>query len=62
MEGLSNTELMERMRDGDRAAFTQLINRHKNPLVNYLSRLTGCRDNAEEHAQEAFLRLYQTSA
>jgi RNA polymerase sigma-70 factor (ECF subfamily) len=62
MEGLSNAELMERMRDGDRAAFTQLINRHKNPLVNYLSRLTGCRDRAEEHAQEAFLRLYQTSA
>ena len=61
MEGLSDAELMEQMRAGDQGAFAQLINRHKNPLVNYLVRLTGCRDRAEEHAQEAFLRLYQAS-
>jgi RNA polymerase sigma-70 factor (ECF subfamily) len=61
MEEPSNAELMERIREGDRVAFAELINRHKNPLVNYLSRMTGCRDSAEEFAQEAFLRLYQTS-
>jgi RNA polymerase sigma-70 factor (ECF subfamily) len=62
MEGLSDAELMEKTRGGDRAAFAQLIDRHKHPLVNYLARLTGCRDRAEDHAQEAFLRLYQASA
>jgi RNA polymerase sigma-70 factor (ECF subfamily) len=61
MEDLNDAELMVRTRAGDRAAFAQLINRYKNPLVNYLLRLTGCRDRAEEFAQEAFLRLYQAS-
>ena len=60
MEGMNDRELMTRMQSGDRGAFADLIDRHKNMLVNYLTRLTGCRDRAEEYAQEAFLRLYQS--
>ncbi len=62
MEGTNDGELMARMRSGDRGAFSDLIDRHKNMLVNYLTRLTGCRDRAEEYAQEAFLRLYQSAS
>lgn len=61
MESASDAELMVRVRWGDRAAFAELINRHKNPLVNFLARLTGCRDRAEDFAQEAFLRLYRSA-
>ena len=58
----NDAELMNRVRTGDREAFAQLIDRHKDGLVNFLTRLTRSRDRAEELAQESFLRLYQHSA
>ena len=54
-------ELLALGREGDADAYTQLINRHKNAVVNYLTKLTGSRDEAEDFAQEAFLRLFQRS-
>jgi RNA polymerase sigma-70 factor, ECF subfamily len=62
MNPVNDAELMNRVRSGDREAFEQLVNRHKDGLVNYLTCLTHCRDRAEELAQESFLRLYQHSA
>ena len=51
-------ELLARARNGHREAFAQLVDRHKDILVNYLTRLTGRHERAEDLAQEAFLRLY----
>lgn len=51
--------LLERCRAQDPEAFGQLVDRHKDPMVNYLARLTGCRDRAEDFAQETFVRFYQ---
>jgi len=62
MNPVNDAELMSRVSCGDREAFAQLVDRHKNGLVNYLTRLTRSRDRAEELAQESFLRLYQHSA
>ena len=62
MKGLSDAELMSRIRSEDRVAFAELVDRHKDALVNYLLRLTRSRERAEENAQEAFLRLYQTAS
>jgi RNA polymerase sigma-70 factor (ECF subfamily) len=56
---LSDGQLMERVQAGDPHAFGEVVDRHKNGLVNYLSRLTGSRDRAEDLAQETFLRLLQ---
>ena len=56
---LSDAELMERSRARDPEAFAQLVDRHKDLTVNYLTRLTGCRDRAEDFAQETFVRFYQ---
>ncbi len=56
---LSDAELMERSRARDPQAFAALVDRHKDLMVNYLSRLTGCRDRAEDFAQETFVRFYQ---
>ena len=36
-----------------------MVDRHKDLVVNYLARLVGCRDRAEDYAQETFVRLYQ---
>jgi len=59
---LEDGALMVLVQQGSEAAFETLMTRHKNALVNYLSKLTRCRDRAEEVAQEAFLRLYQNAA
>lgn len=58
----SDAELMAATREGDRDAFALLVERHKDPLVGYLVRLTGCRQRAEDLAQDAFLALYQHAA
>lgn len=56
-----DAELMSRVRSGDREAFSDLVERHKDAVVSYLSRLTGDRDRAEDLAQETFLRLFRSA-
>ena len=56
---VTDSELYQRARSGDRSAFGELVGRHKDGLVNYLTRLCGSPDQAEDLAQEAFLRLYE---
>lgn len=51
--------LMARVRTGSREAFAAVVERHKDAVVNYLTRLTGDRDRAEDLAQETFVRLWQ---
>jgi RNA polymerase sigma-70 factor (ECF subfamily) len=57
----SDAALMAVVRAGDRGAFTRLVERHKDAVVNYLTRLTGDRDRAEDLAQESFLRLFRAA-
>lgn len=45
--------------DLDPDAFTEVIEEHKDQIVNYLTRLTGQRERAEDIAQETFVRFYQ---
>ena len=58
----SDAALMAATRDGDREAFALLVDRYKERLVAYLGRLTGSSERAEDLAQEAFLRLWQSAA
>ena len=57
-----NATLMQRVVDGDEGAFTEIVDQHKDPLVNYLTHLTRSRERAEDLAQEAFVRLYRTAS
>lgn len=61
MTDVSDACLMDRVRSGDRSAFSQLVDRHKDRMVNYLTRLTGCRDRAEDVAQDTFIRLHASA-
>ncbi len=51
--------LMAAVRAGEREAFASLVDRHKDAVVNYLTRLTANRDRAEDLAQETFIRLWR---
>lgn len=44
--------------DGDQAAFGQLVNAHQSAVYNLCYRMLGERGEAEDAAQEAFLRAY----
>jgi RNA polymerase sigma-70 factor, ECF subfamily len=52
-------DLMLALKRGDDAAFAELMRRHRGPIVNYVNRMIGDRDRAEDLAQEVFLRVYR---
>lgn len=54
--------LMQLVRNGDEAAFAEIVDRYKHALVNYLTHLLRSRDRAEEVAQDAFVRLYRNAS
>ncbi len=55
---IPDAEAMARTQAGDWEAFGRLVDRHRDALVRYLARLLGDRDQGEEIAQEAFVRLW----
>jgi RNA polymerase sigma-70 factor, ECF subfamily len=54
----TDEELMLRVQSGDTDCYDVLVERYKVRLFNYLLRLTSSRDDAEEIAQEAFVKAY----
>ena len=54
-------ELMERYQKGDENAFTLLVRRHQQPLINFIARFINDRDNAEDLAQETFIRMFKAA-
>lgn len=58
----SDTQLIHRIVQGDQNAYDQLVYRHLDRIVAFVHRLTGSREDAEEIAQEVFLRAWQTAA
>lgn len=55
---LSDEELMFHVQEGDNRAFDILVGRYKNRLYSYLFRLLGDGVEAEEFAQETFVKAY----
>src|SRR5947199_4209475 len=51
--------LMLRVRDDDAAAFAELVERFQHRLVAVMNHLVGNSDEAEDLAQEVFLRVYR---
>ena len=56
-----DVRLMLRVRDaGDEAAFGELVERYQQRLVGIMHHLVGRSDEADDLAQEVFLRVYRT--
>ena len=54
-----DVRLMLEVRDDNAAAFEELVLRYQNRLVTLLEHLVGSREQAEDLAQDVFLRLYR---
>lgn len=55
----SDDECARRARDGDRAAFAELVRRHQDAVYRFVLRMVGSRDEALDLAQDAFVRAWQ---
>lgn len=59
LENLSDEKLIDKCREGDRAAFDVLIKRYERPIYHLAYRLSGNYDDAHDIAAETFLRIYR---
>ncbi len=57
---LSDEELIIEFQKEKVEAFNELVIRYKDKLVNFLYRYTGDKDEAEDLAQDAFIKLYRS--
>jgi RNA polymerase sigma-70 factor (ECF subfamily) len=55
----SDVQLMLDVKAGDKQSFALLLQRYRAPLVNFLYRMVREREEAEDLAQEVFLRVYR---
>jgi RNA polymerase sigma-70 factor (ECF subfamily) len=54
-----DSDIIRRIQSGDDSAFDELMGRYKRPIVNFIFRMLGNADDADDVAQEVFVRVYQ---
>src|SRR3954462_665576 len=57
-EKSSDHALIEATKNGDEAAFAEIVDRYRNPITNYLYRFLNDYEEAVDLAQETFVRVY----
>jgi RNA polymerase sigma-70 factor (ECF subfamily) len=55
----SDAVLMNRLADGDETALESIMGRYKSPVLNFVYRILGNQADAEDVAQDVFVRIYQ---
>jgi len=58
--GLSDAEMMLRVKAGDAAAFDYLVEKYRRPIIGFMYRMAHNAAAAEDLAQEVFLRVYRS--
>jgi len=56
---MTDAELMERVKFGDEDAFRQIVEKHKTIIFSLCMQYVGNREDAEEVAQDVFIKLYK---
>jgi RNA polymerase sigma-70 factor (ECF subfamily) len=54
-----DSEIVRQIQSGEAAAFDELMRRYKRPIVNFVFRMLGNAQDADEIAQDVFVRAYQ---
>jgi RNA polymerase sigma-70 factor (ECF subfamily) len=60
--GLSDAEMMLRVKAGDDSAFDYLVQKYRRPIISFMYRMAHNPAAAEDLAQEVFLRVYRSRA
>jgi RNA polymerase sigma-70 factor (ECF subfamily) len=60
LDGLSDAEVMLRVRAGDEPAFAFLVQKYRRPMMSFMYRMVRNQAAAEDLAQEVFLRVYRS--
>jgi len=60
LDGLSDAEVMLRVRAGDEPAFAFLVQKYRRPMMSFMYRMVRNQAVAEDLAQEVFLRVYRS--
>jgi RNA polymerase sigma-70 factor, ECF subfamily len=58
--GMTDAEIMLRVRDGEDTGYDILIEKYRRPIINFMFRMVHNQAVAEELAQEVFLRVYRS--
>jgi RNA polymerase sigma-70 factor (ECF subfamily) len=59
-EGLSDAQIMLRVKAGDESAFEYLVQKYRRPMLSFMYRMAHNTAVAEDLAQEVFLRVYRS--
>jgi RNA polymerase sigma-70 factor (ECF subfamily) len=59
-EGLSDAQVMLRVKAGDDSAFEYLVQKYRRPMLGFMYRMAHNTAVAEDLAQEVFLRVYRS--
>ena len=62
MDQKTEAEIVVRVLKGEKQAFAMLVDEYKNPIYNLAYRMTNNLHDAEDLAQETFIRAYQNLA
>ena len=57
----TDAALMTRVREGDRAAFEQLVHRYQQPIMNFVARMLRDETEAEDVAQHTFVQVWKAA-
>ncbi|HVU56351.1 MAG TPA: sigma-70 family RNA polymerase sigma factor [Puia sp.] len=60
--GLTDTELISKILQGEQALFAQLVERYRNYVFTLVLRFTDNREDAEEISQDIFVKAYRSLA
>jgi RNA polymerase sigma-70 factor (ECF subfamily) len=59
MKHVADWDLVARARDGELQAFEELVGRYQSPLIHFCYRMAGSVEDAEDLAQETFIRVHR---
>jgi len=62
VEAATDHELLAAIRDGDDAAFQEIMRRYRNPIINFVYRMLDDYERSVDLAQETFIRIYTSAA
>jgi RNA polymerase sigma-70 factor (ECF subfamily) len=62
IESANDHELLVSIRDGNEAAFQEIVRRYRNPITNFVYRMLDDYDRSVELAQETFIRVYTSAS